>query len=62
MIYSFMQAIGMVDDHVTCYPYHTFNKERKMEKWILTTQLIVRYALEKPTTSLRKNIMAQNGE
>ncbi|WP_112180313.1 MULTISPECIES: DNA-3-methyladenine glycosylase I [Paraliobacillus] len=29
-MYSFMQAIGMVDDHVTSCPYHTLNKERKI--------------------------------
>lgn len=29
-MYSFMQAIGMVDDHVTSCPYHTSNKERKI--------------------------------
>jgi DNA-3-methyladenine glycosylase I len=30
-MYSFMQAIGMVDDHVTSCPYHTSNKERKIK-------------------------------
>ncbi|KAB8129920.1 DNA-3-methyladenine glycosylase I [Gracilibacillus oryzae] len=26
IIYSFMQAIGMVDDHITACPYHTENR------------------------------------
>ncbi|QAS51433.1 DNA-3-methyladenine glycosylase I [Halobacillus litoralis] len=29
-MYSFLQAIGMVDDHLTSCPYHTSNKERKI--------------------------------
>ncbi|MCG3419989.1 DNA-3-methyladenine glycosylase I [Oceanobacillus jordanicus] len=31
-MYSFMQAIGMVDDHVTSCVYHTSNKERKIKE------------------------------
>ncbi len=30
IIYSFMQAVGMVDDHIKTCPYHTMNKCLKM--------------------------------
>lgn len=28
IIYSYMQAIGMVDDHIISCPYHTFNRKK----------------------------------